>query len=127
MKFSIIAAASALIGCVTAADQAVVINSCEKSIFVQSFPYDGGEPGALTTVKPGKEFSETLRSKGSVHEFSTEFGNPFAANHNILSPGEGCEEFDCKADDAECYSTPKHKKVYGCPQPVNLTAHICVK
>jgi hypothetical protein len=59
-------------------------------------------------------------------ELSSEWGNPFAANHNTLSPGEGCEEFDCAANDAGCYSTPAHKKVYGCPQPVTLTASLCV-
>lgn len=58
-------------------------------------------------------------------EFSTEYGNPFASSHNVLSPGEGCEVFDCKANDAACYSTPGHKKVYGCPQPVDLVAEIC--
>lgn len=58
-------------------------------------------------------------------ELSTEWGNPFAANPNSLSPGEGCEMFDCAANDAACYSTPAHKKVFGCPQPVTLTADLC--
>lgn len=58
-------------------------------------------------------------------ELSTEWGNPFAANPNSLSPGDGCEVFDCAANDAACYSTPAHKKVYGCPQPVTLTADLC--
>ncbi|KAJ6166232.1 hypothetical protein N7485_009476, partial [Penicillium canescens] len=61
----------------------------------------------------------------AYYELSTEWGNPFAANPNSLSPGDGCEVFDCAANDAACYSTPAHKKVYGCPQPVTLTADLC--
>ncbi|KAJ5200668.1 hypothetical protein N7472_005872 [Penicillium cf. griseofulvum] len=61
----------------------------------------------------------------AYYELSTEWGNPFAANPNSLSPGDGCEAFDCAANDAACYSTPAHKKVYGCPQPVTLTADLC--
>lgn len=57
----------------------------------------------------------------------SEFGNPFSKSRNTLSPGEGCEVFNCKANDAACYSRPDHKKVYGCPEPVNLTATICSK
>lgn len=60
-----------------------------------------------------------------IDEYSAEWGNPFAAFNNSLSPGDGCELFDCKANDADCYSTPAHKKVYGCPQPVELTARLC--
>ena len=66
MKFSIIAAATALMGSAAAANKAVVTNSCNGNIYVQSFPYDGSSPGPLTTVQPGKEFSEDLRASGSV-------------------------------------------------------------
>lgn len=62
----------------------------------------------------------------TADEFSTEWGNPWAVDHNTLSPGDGCEAFDCQGNDAGCYSTPAHKKVYGCPQPVTLTAKLCV-
>lgn len=65
------------------------------------------------------------RTFNQKDEFSTEFGNPFASEHNVLSPGDGCEVFNCEANDASCYSTPGHKKVYGCPQPVDLIAEIC--
>jgi hypothetical protein len=64
MKFSLFAAA-AVLG-LASAEQAVVINSCNSPIYVQSFPYDGAKPGPLTTVQPGKSFKENLRSTGSV-------------------------------------------------------------
>ncbi|KAJ8106750.1 hypothetical protein ONZ43_g6956 [Nemania bipapillata] len=137
------------------AQLAVVKNSCQSTVYVQSFPYDGSTAGPLTTLAPGNTFSEAFRPSGStvkiattktltgplffgysfssnpdyaylfLDEFSTEFGNPFAASHNILTPGAGCEVFDCAANQASCYSTPSQKKVYGCPQPVNLTATLC--
>lgn len=56
---------------------------------------------------------------------SSQFGNPFANKHNILTPGSGCKLFDCKPNDASCYSTPSMKKVYGCPSPVTVSATIC--
>ncbi|KAF4470502.1 hypothetical protein FALBO_2595 [Fusarium albosuccineum] len=154
MKFTVAAALTTLLGSAAAANQAIVINDCTTPIYVQSYPYDNGAPGPLTTVKPGQRFSENLRSSGSTvkiattktltkplffgysstskpdyvyYEFSTEFGNPFANKHNILSPGAGCEKFDCAANDASCYSTPSMKKVYGCPSPVNVYARVCAK
>ncbi|KAG9503504.1 hypothetical protein J7337_003455 [Fusarium musae] len=154
MKFAAFTALAAVFGSAAAANKANVINDCTNTIYVQSFPYGGGAPGPLTTVKPGQRFSEDLRASGSTikiattrtltkplffgyssesqpnnvyYEFSTEFGNPFADKHNILSPGEGCEKFDCKANDAKCYSTPSMKKVYGCSSPVNLYAKVCAK
>lgn len=63
MKFSLFAAAAAL--GLASAEQAVVINSCNSPIYVQSFPYGGGN-GPLTTVQPGKSFKENLRGGGSV-------------------------------------------------------------
>ncbi|KZZ92031.1 hypothetical protein AAL_06241 [Moelleriella libera RCEF 2490] len=150
MKGSITALA-ALLG-LASAQNAVVANNCPTTVFVQSFPYDGSAAGPLTSVKTGKSFSEQLRPSGSTikisktktldkplffgysfssqpnytyYEYSAEWGNPFAAFNNSLSPGDGCELFDCKANDADCYSTPAHKKVYGCPQPVDLTARLC--
>ncbi|KAF7546086.1 hypothetical protein G7Z17_g8669 [Cylindrodendrum hubeiense] len=154
MKFSILTTVTALLGSAAAANQAIVINDCSTAIYVQSYPYNGGAPGPLTTVKPGQRFSEALRASGSTvkvattktltkplffgysstskpdyvyYEFNTEFGNPFADKRNILSPGAGCEKFDCAANDAKCYSTPSMKKVYGCPSPVNVYARICAK
>ncbi|EPS26316.1 hypothetical protein POX_g09376 [Penicillium oxalicum] len=142
---------SALAGLSTA-QSAIVNNHCDSTVYVQSFPYDGSAPGPLTTVKKGETFSEKFRPSGSTvkiaklktlqsplffgysfssnpdyayYELSTEWGNPFASQPNSLSPGEGCEVFDCAANDASCYSTPAHKKVYGCPQPVDLTADLC--
>ncbi|KAF7718840.1 Uncharacterized protein PECH_007151 [Penicillium ucsense] len=141
----------ALVG-LAAAQNAIVNNHCDSTVYVQSFPYDGSAPGPLTAVPKGGTFSEKFRPSGSTvkigklktlqaplffgysfssnpdyayYEFSTQFGNPFAAQPNSLSPGEGCEAFDCAANDAACYSTPAHKKVYGCPQPVDLTADLC--
>ncbi|KAF4962948.1 hypothetical protein FZEAL_10965, partial [Fusarium zealandicum] len=65
-------------------------------------------------------YSSTSKPDYVYYEFNTQFGNPFAKEHNILSPGAGCEKFDCAANDASCYSTPSMKKVYGCPSPVNV-------
>ncbi|KAF5642028.1 hypothetical protein F52700_3209 [Fusarium sp. NRRL 52700] len=154
MKFAAFTALAAVFGSAAAANKANVINDCSNTIYVQSFPYNGGAPGPLTTVKPGQRFSEDLRASGSTikiattrtltkplffgyssesqpnyvyYEFSTEYGNPFADKHNILSPGDGCQKFDCAANDAKCYSTPSMKKVYGCPSPVNLYAKVCAK
>ena len=58
-------------------------------------------------------------------DLCSEWGNPFDNAHNILTPGDGCEVFDCKPGQANCYSTPASKKIYGCPQPVNLEATMC--
>ncbi|KAF7543282.1 hypothetical protein G7046_g10030 [Stylonectria norvegica] len=153
MKLSVLSALTAALSA-AAANQAVVYNDCTTVIYVQSYPYNGGAPGPLTTLKPGQKFSEDLRASGSsvkigitkslteplffgysstsspnyiYYEFSTEFGNPFANQHNILSPGAGCEKFDCAVNDASCYSTPSMKKVYSCPSPVNIYAKVCAK
>ncbi|KAK2601400.1 hypothetical protein N8I77_010854 [Diaporthe amygdali] len=152
MQFFATIVGAALLATGVSAQQAVVKNNCATSIYVQSFPYDGSAAGALTTVAPGQSFSEDFRKSGSTvkvaktktlttplffgysfssnpdyayYELSTEFGNPFADQHNILTPGDGCEVFDCAPNQAACYSTPAHKIVYGCPQPVNLDATIC--
>ncbi|KAF5592941.1 uncharacterized protein FSUBG_9987 [Fusarium subglutinans] len=154
MKFSILTALTAIVGSAAAADQAVVKNDCSGTIYVQSWPYNGAAPGPLVTLKPGQKFSENLRSTGSTvkiattktlsnplffgysstskpnyvyYEFSTQWGNPFANKHNILTTGKGCKQFDCAAGDASCYSTPGMKKVYGCPSPATITATICAK
>lgn len=68
MKASIFAAAAAMVGAASASN-AVVINSCQSAIYVQSFPYGGAAPGPLTTVQPGQSFSETLQNSGSVRCF----------------------------------------------------------
>ncbi|QPC78112.1 hypothetical protein HYE68_008864 [Fusarium pseudograminearum] len=152
MKFSALTAAAAIFGSAAAANKAVVINDCATAIYVQSVPFNGGTPGPLTTLKPGQRFSEDLRTSGSTikiadtrtlskplffgyssdannvyYELNTQYGNPFASQHNILNPGDGCEKFDCKAGDAKCYSTPASKKNYSCPNPVTLYAKICAK
>ncbi|RGP80677.1 bys1 protein [Fusarium longipes] len=154
MKFSILATLTALVSSATAANQAIVINDCSTTIYVQSFPYNGAAPGPLTALKPGQKFAENMRSSGSTvkiatsrtltkplffgyssssspnyvyYEFSTQYGNPFANKHNILSPGSGCKKFDCRAGQASCYSTPSMKKVFGCPSPTTVTATICAK
>ncbi|KAJ5722275.1 hypothetical protein N7488_000310 [Penicillium malachiteum] len=150
MKISVLAFGAIL--SLASAQNAVVNNHCAATVYVQSFPYDGSTPGPLTTVPKGGTFSEKFRTSGSTvkiaktktlekplffgysfssnpdyayYELSTEWGNPFAASPNSLSPGEGCEAFDCAANDPSCYSTTAMKKVYGCPQPVTLTADLC--
>lgn len=60
-----IAALAAMAG-LASAENAVVKNSCSSNIYVQSFPYNGGEAGPLTTLKPGEAFSEKFVSSGSV-------------------------------------------------------------
>ncbi|TGJ78722.1 hypothetical protein E0Z10_g10047 [Xylaria hypoxylon] len=152
MQFFAIIMGAALAASGVSAQKAVVKNSCASTIYVQSFPYDGSTAGALTTVTSGNSFSEAFRKSGSTvkiattktltnplffgysftaspdyayYELSTEWGNPFASSHNTLTPGEGCQVFDCASGQTGCYSTPAMKKVYGCPQPVNLTATLC--
>ncbi|KAI7780397.1 hypothetical protein SLS64_011522 [Diaporthe eres] len=152
MKFFATIMGAALVATGVSAQQAVVKNNCAAPIYVQSFPFDGSATGPLTTVQPGQSFSEDFRKSGSTvkvaktktltsplffgysfstapdyayYELSTEWGNPFADQRNILTPGDGCELFNCAAGQADCYSTPAMKKVYGCPQPVNLDATIC--
>jgi hypothetical protein len=63
MKVSILAVA-ALLG-LASAQKAVVVNGCSTAVYVQSYPYSGGS-GTLTTVQPGKSFSENFRSSGST-------------------------------------------------------------
>ncbi|OTA98990.1 hypothetical protein M426DRAFT_325543 [Hypoxylon sp. CI-4A] len=152
MKFFATIMGAALVATGASAQQAVVKNNCQSTVYVQSYPYDGSAAGALTTVAPGQSFTEDFHPSGSTvkiattktlstplflgysfstnpdyayYELSTEWGNPFADKHNILTPGDGCEIFDCAPGQADCYSTPAHKIVYGCPQPVNLEADLC--
>ncbi|KAH8162643.1 hypothetical protein CIB48_g5591 [Xylaria polymorpha] len=132
---------AALIASGVSAQKAVVKNNCQSTIYVQSFPYDGSAAGTLTTVAPRKTvkiattktltgplffgYSFSANPDYAYYELSSEWGNPFAASHNTLTPGSGCMVFDCAAGQASCYSTPAQKKVFGCPQPVNLTATVC--
>ncbi|KAI0111989.1 hypothetical protein F4814DRAFT_376319 [Daldinia grandis] len=152
MKFSATIMGAALVASGVSAQKAIVKNNCPSTVYVQSYPFDGSTAGTLTAVKTGESFTETFRPSGSTvkiattktlssplffgysfsnnpdyayYELSTEWGNPFANSHNVLTPGDGCEIFDCAPGQADCYSTPAHKKVYGCPQPVDLEANLC--
>ncbi|KAJ2980318.1 hypothetical protein NUW58_g6975 [Xylaria curta] len=138
MKFLATIISASLFAIGVSAQQAVVNNDCNSTIYVQSFPYDGSAAGPLTPLPAGGRFAEDFRQSGSTikiaknralssplffgysfssnpdyayYEFSTEWGNPFADSHNILTPGEGCDLFDCAAGQADCYSTPANKKV----------------
>ena|SRR6478735_4527215 len=71
MKFAAFTALAAVFGSAAAANKANVINDCTNTIYVQSFPYGGGAPGPLTTVKPGQRFSEDLRASGSTIKIAT--------------------------------------------------------
>jgi hypothetical protein len=71
MKTSLITF-GALLGLVSA-QNAVVNNHCDTSVYVQSFPFDGSAPGPLTTVPKGETFSEKFRTSGSVR-YSVIFG-----------------------------------------------------
>ena len=66
MKLSTIFAGAAIAATGASAQQAVVHNKCNVPIYVQSFPYNGGAAGPLTTVQPGQAFSEDFRKSGSV-------------------------------------------------------------
>ncbi|KAH7310783.1 hypothetical protein B0I35DRAFT_453115 [Stachybotrys elegans] len=150
MKFSMITAA-AILG-LASAQQAIVINGCKETVYVQSVPFDGSKSGSLTTLAPGKSFTEEFRKGGSTvkiaknknldkplffgysssfnpdysyYELSSEWGNPFLGSHNSLSAGPNCPMFDCKANDAACYSTPQHERNLGCKKPARVTAHLC--
>lgn len=79
MKVSILAVA-ALAG-FGSAQKAVVVNSCSTTVYVQSFPYNGGAPGALTTVLPGKSFTENFRTSGSVRTCLSWQDKYSVANH----------------------------------------------
>ncbi|KAJ5738151.1 hypothetical protein N7493_001306 [Penicillium malachiteum] len=151
MKTSAIAFA-AILG-LASAQNAIVNNYCDTTVYVQSFPIDGSDPGPLTTVAEGGSFTEAFRTSGSTikmaltktldtplffgysfsstndyvyYELNTQWGNPFAASANSLSAGDGCDAFNCAADDPSCYSVTSGQTVYGCPQPVDLTADLCV-
>lgn len=65
MKFSAIVTGIALAATGASAQQAVVKNNCQQAIYVQSFPYSGGN-GELKTVQPGQTFSEDFRPSGST-------------------------------------------------------------
>ncbi|OAA47484.1 16 kDa allergen [Beauveria brongniartii RCEF 3172] len=150
MKASIFSIAAA-VG-LASAQYAFVENHCDKTVWVQSYPYDGQAPGAASAVEPGKSWQEPFRYQGSTvkisksrnfddalqygysftsnpnlayYEFSNEHGNPWADKHNTLSAGSGCDSFDCAPNDYNCYSKGG-SKVLHCPQPLNITAQICV-
>ncbi|KPM36547.1 hypothetical protein AK830_g10021 [Neonectria ditissima] len=152
MKFSSAIMGLALLTNGVFGQKATVKNNCKATVYVQSFPYDGSAKGTLTTLTTGKTYTETFKKSGSTikiattktltnplffgysftanpdyayYELNSEWGNPFAKSRNILTPGAGCEKFDCASGKADCYSTPAHKKVYGCPQPVDLSTTLC--
>lgn len=66
MKSFTLAVSAALLSTGAFAQQAIVKNNCQSTVYVQSFPYDGSDVGPLTTVTPGESFSEDLRQAGSV-------------------------------------------------------------
>ncbi|KAI1178684.1 hypothetical protein F4777DRAFT_575922 [Nemania sp. FL0916] len=151
--FGAVMGAAALLAAGVTAQYAQVTNDCDFTVYVQSFPYDGSAPGNLTAVRRGRTYSEAFQPYGSTikidlqktfpaplffgysfstipnyvyYEFNTQFGNPFAQYENVLTPGDGCQDFDCDVNATTCYSIPHAKKIYGCPQPVNLTAILCL-
>ncbi|OAA69548.1 hypothetical protein ISF_02818 [Cordyceps fumosorosea ARSEF 2679] len=150
MKASILSIVAA-VG-LASAQYAYVENHCDHTVYVESFPYDNHAPGVLYTVKPGEYFKEAFRYYGTTvkisksrnfdnvlqygysfgknpdlayYEFSNVNGNPWADKHNTLSAGSGCDSFDCKPNDASCYSK-NGARVLHCPEPLNITAKICV-
>ncbi len=63
---SFTALSTALLAAGASAQQAIVRNNCQSTVYVQSFPYDGSAAGPLTTLTPGQTFSESFRQVGSV-------------------------------------------------------------
>ncbi|CAG8900833.1 unnamed protein product [Penicillium salamii] len=143
MKLSMITL-SALLGLVSA-QNAVVKNHCahpymcNRSLLMAaplapSPPSQRVEHSQRNSENLGRLNEQTVKiSKTKTLSTPLFFGYSFSTNPDYaycnephsLSPGDGCEVFDCAANDAACYSTPAHKKVYGCPQPVTLTADLC--
>ena len=70
MKTSLIAF-GALLG-LASAQNAVVNNHCDTPVYVQSVPYDGSDPGPLTTLSKGETYSEKFIPSGSVC-YSTQY------------------------------------------------------
>lgn len=69
MKFtSTVAAIALVVG--ASAQQAIVHNNCQDTVYVQSFPYDGSATGPLTTLQAGQTFSEDFRKSGSTVKVS---------------------------------------------------------
>lgn len=66
MQFFATILGAALLATGVSAQKAIVKNSCTTSIYVQSFPYDGSATSALTTIAPGKTYSEDFHASGSV-------------------------------------------------------------
>jgi len=66
MKSFTAAISAALLATSAFGQQAIVKNNCQKTVYVQSFPYDGSAAGPLTTLGRGQSFSEDLRPAGSV-------------------------------------------------------------
>lgn len=63
MKCSAIAAAALV--AVAHAGKAIVVNNCDATVYVQSFPYSGGQ-GAQTALQKGQTWSEDMIASGSV-------------------------------------------------------------
>lgn len=91
MQYStIFAAAATLVASVSAQDAgfADVKNNCDFPVYVQSFPFDGSAPGALTSVPKGGSFAEKFRPAGSTVKIATTktlngplfFGYSFSSN-----------------------------------------------
>ncbi|PKX92271.1 uncharacterized protein P174DRAFT_460862 [Aspergillus novofumigatus IBT 16806] len=114
----------------TSAQNAIINNNYSTTIYVYA-------PSPLTIIPLGGIFLEKFRASGLTikiaktkildkplffsYSFSSnpdyvyydnEWGNPFIVNHNMLSPGEGCKEVNCVANNTGCYSMLAYKKVY---------------
>lgn len=57
---------AALVATGVSAQQAVVKNNCQSTIYVQSYPFDGSAAGTLTTLASGETFYEDFHQSGSV-------------------------------------------------------------
>ncbi|KAI1774206.1 hypothetical protein F4818DRAFT_419230 [Hypoxylon cercidicola] len=152
MKFFTAIVGAALVATRASAQRAIVTTKCPAPVvYVQSFPNDGIGAGIRSVLTPGATFTEVFHPSGSTikidtdqtlahplvfnysfpnsgsvsYELSSELGNPFGKSHDILTPGAGCEAFDCAAFDPGCYSRPEAKKVYSCPEPVDLSLTLC--
>lgn len=66
MQFLALVAAAGTFVAPALAQQAIVNNMCAETVYVQSWPFENGSPGPLTTLTTGQQFSENLRPVGSV-------------------------------------------------------------
>lgn len=93
----------ALVG-LASAQNAIVYNNCDTTVYVQSYPTDGSAPGPLTTVAAGEAFSEEFRVSGSVR-YSILFGLHNTPHSKGSSLGIECIDCEDRQDKDSGYAS----------------------